>query len=162
MLIVVNGYEKRKGTATVRKRRLPVLQVIWLVLGMALLRNRSIADVVSKLDLALPGPRGPTVAPSAVANSRKRLGEEPMEWLFHRCAREWAHESASNHRWHGLSLYGVDGTTLRVPDSIENRTEFGGQGAGASRRSTFRDGRSTKREERFFQRKADCTVRLVQ
>ena len=125
--------EKRKGSATVRKRRLPVLQVIWLVLGMALLRNRSIADVVSKLDLALPGPRGPTVAPSAVANSRKRLGEEPMEWLFHRCAREWAHESASNHRWHGLSLYGVDGTSLRVPDSIENRTEFGGHGAGAGR-----------------------------
>lgn len=124
---------KRKGTATVRKRRLPVLQVIWLVLGMALLRNRSIADVVSKLDLALPGPRGPTVAPSAVTNGRQRLGEEPMEWLFHRCAGEWAHSSASLHRWRGLSLYGVDGTTVRVPDSSENRSEFGSAKAGGKR-----------------------------
>jgi len=125
--------QKRRGTATVRKRRLPVLQVIWLVLGMALLRNRSIADVVSKLDLALPGPRGPTVAPSAVASARKRLGEEPMERLFHRCAGEWAHDSASHHRWRGLSVYGVDGSTVRVPDSTENRGEFGSQGAGGGR-----------------------------
>lgn len=124
---------KRTGTATVRKRRLPVLQVIWLVLGMALLRNRSIADVVSKLDLALPGPRGPTVAPSALASARQRLGDEPMEWLFHRCAGEWAHGSASLHRWRGLSLYGVDGTTVRVPDSRENRSEFGSQKAGGKR-----------------------------
>ena len=27
----------------------------------------------------------------------------------------------------GLALYGVDGTTVRVPDSEENREHFGGQ-----------------------------------
>jgi len=51
------------GTATLRTRRLPAEQVVWLVIGMALFRNRSIHDVVSKLDLALPG-SSLTVAPS--------------------------------------------------------------------------------------------------
>ena len=37
----------------------------------------------------------------------------------------WAHASAVRHRWRGLALYAVDGTTLRVPDSDENREHFG-------------------------------------
>ena len=77
------------GTATLRRRRLPAEQVVWLVIGMALLRNRSIEDVVDKLDLALPG-QSSTVAKSAIAKARARLGDEPMEWLFKRCAQEWA------------------------------------------------------------------------
>src|SRR5512133_950989 len=115
------------GTATLRRRRLPAEQVIWLVLGMALYRNRPIDEIVAKLDLALPGPRGPTPARSAVAQARARLGEEPMQWLFERCAETWAHESARKYAWRGLALYGVDGTTARVPDSPENREHFGGQ-----------------------------------
>jgi hypothetical protein len=113
------------GTATIRRRRLPAEQVVWLVIGMALFRNRSIHDIVSKLDLVLPG-ESPTVVPSAVADARARLGAEPMEWLFTRCADAWAHASARRQAWRGLALYGVDGSTLRVPDSDENRATFGG------------------------------------
>ena len=97
---------------------------MWLVIGMALFRNRSIHDVVSKLDLVLPGDT-PTVVPSAVADARARLGSEPMEWLFTRTADEWAHASARRNGWRGLTVYGVDGSTLRVPDSDENRETFG-------------------------------------
>ena len=61
------------GTASLRRRRLPAEQVIWLVLGMALFRDRSIVEVAESLNLALPGRRGPTVAPSAVAQARARL-----------------------------------------------------------------------------------------
>lgn len=113
------------GTATVRRRRLPASQVIWLVIGMALLRNRPIHDVAAKLNLALPGNR-PTVAASSVAEARARLGQEPLQWLFSRCADKWAHDSASAHRWRGLGLYGVDGSSLRVADSDLNRAHFGG------------------------------------
>lgn len=31
------------------------------------------------------------------------------------------------HEWRGLALYGVDGTTVRIPDSKENRDHFGSQ-----------------------------------
>lgn len=114
------------GTATVRKRRLPAEQAVWLVIGMALFRDRSIAEVATTLDLALPARSGaPTAAPSAVSNARGRLGEEPLAWLFERTAEAWAHASADRDRWHGLSLYAVDGTTLRVPDTAENSEEFG-------------------------------------
>jgi hypothetical protein len=113
------------GTATIRRRRLPAEQVVWLVLGMGLYRDRSIVEIVDKLDLALPGSAGSPVAPSAVPQARARLGDEPMEWLFAHSARKWAHESAARHRWHGLSLYALDGTSLRVPDSDENHLHFG-------------------------------------
>lgn len=113
------------GTATVRRRRLPAEQVVWLVLGMALFRDRSIVEIVDKLDLALPVPGEEPVAPSAVPQARARLGDEPMEWLFSYSARQWAHVSAARGRWRGLALYALDGTSLRVPDSEENHAHFG-------------------------------------
>ncbi|MBW2279091.1 MAG: IS4 family transposase, partial [Deltaproteobacteria bacterium] len=114
------------GTATLRKRRLPAEQVVWLVIGMALFRNKAITEVASSLDIALPTPTGePTAARSAVSEARGRLGEEPLAWLFGRCAKEWAHASADRQRWRGLALYAVDGTTMRVPDTDENREHFG-------------------------------------
>jgi hypothetical protein len=112
------------GTATLRARRLPAEQVIWLVIGMVLFRNRSIHEVVSKLDLALPG-ISLTVAPSTVVEARARLGADPMEWLFSISAEHWTDNSARTHSWRGLALYGADGTTLRVPDSPANAAHFG-------------------------------------
>ena len=106
------------GTATVRKRRLPAEQVVWLVIGMALLRDRPIAEVVRQLDLAMPSGDGRrTVASSSVSQARARLGADPMEWLYERTATQWAVASADRDRWRGLALYGIDGTTIRVPDS---------------------------------------------
>ena len=121
------------GTATVRRRRLPAEQVIWIVLGMALLRNESIERVIETLDLALPAAKDEPTARSAIAQARQRLGDEPMEYLVATTADRWAHESAARHRWRGLSLYGIDGTTLRAPDSPDNWDEFGGQHGNGSR-----------------------------
>ncbi|MEW6073309.1 MAG: IS4 family transposase [Planctomycetota bacterium] len=118
------------GAASLRRRRLPAEQVIWLVLGMALFRDQAIVDVADSLNIALPSRRGPAVSHSAVIQARERLGEEPMQWLFETCAHHWAHQSADLHRWRGLALYGVDGTTLRIPDSAENRGFLGAPGPG--------------------------------
>jgi hypothetical protein len=114
------------GTATVRRRRLPAEQVAWMVLGMGLMRDESIERVVDSLDLALPG-RGGLIAKSAIAQMRHRLGDEPLAHLFATTAAAWAPDSAARHRWRGLSIYGADGTTLRVADTAENRETFGGQ-----------------------------------
>jgi len=125
------------GTATVRRRRLPAEQVIWLVLGMALHRNRSIVEIVTKLDLALPDERGRPVAASAVPKARARVGPEPLAWLFARCAEAWTSRAEAGRRgqpalaWRGLTLFGVDGTALRVPDSPANRAHYGGHPAGS-------------------------------
>jgi hypothetical protein len=115
------------GTATIRRRRLPAEQVIWLVIGMCLFRDLSMRELVATLDLALPGSRGIRVAPSSIVQARQRLGDEPLRWLFERMASAWGHASARAHAWRGLAVYGADGTTVRVPDSAENRAHFGGQ-----------------------------------
>ena len=122
------------GTATMRHRRLPADRAVWLVLGMAVLRDWSITTIVNQLELAMPSPGGlRTVAPSTIVKARARLGADPLEVMFTRSGDEWAHASADRHRWRGLALYAVDGSTLRVADSDENRAHFGSHEAGAGR-----------------------------
>jgi len=122
------------GFASIRRRRLPADQVIWLVVGMALMRNESIQRVASMLNVALPARKGATaVAPSALTQARQRLGDEPLEYLFQTTASAWAHRSAKAHPWHGLAVYALDGTTVRVPDSPDNWSEFGGSEGNGTR-----------------------------
>lgn len=115
------------GTVTLRRRRLPSEQVLWLAIGMGLMRNAPIERVVDQLELALPDRKGTLVAKSAISQARQRLGEDPLAYLFTVSAAEWSGRSADAHRWRGLALYGMDGTTMRVADSPENRAAFGGQ-----------------------------------
>ena len=61
------------GTATLRRRRLPAEQVIWLVLGMAMYRHRPIDELVERLDLVLPSSGPASIARSAVAQARAPL-----------------------------------------------------------------------------------------
>lgn len=116
---------EESGVATLRRRRLPAEQVIWLVLGIALYRDRPIEEVVDKLDLAL-GKGGP-VARSSIAQARMRVGARPLELLFETTAAVWSRPCRTDEPWCGLRIMAIDGTVLRVPDSAENRAKFGGQ-----------------------------------
>jgi len=121
------------GSATVRRRRLPAEQVLWVVIAMGLFRDRSIQAVVHHLDLALPARGSATgrgvVTSSAVVQARDRLGDAPLSALFEQTATRWAGDSADAHRWRGLSVYGVDGSALRVADTPENEQAFGRPGS---------------------------------
>jgi hypothetical protein len=112
------------GTASVRRRRLPAEQVVWLVLAMALFRERPLDEIVAALGLA-PGPR--PLAPSAIPQARDRLGAAPLQDLMERAVDAWTDGAAATPttRWHGLRVLALDGTTFRVPDSDANRTHFG-------------------------------------
>jgi hypothetical protein len=115
------------GKATIRRRKLPAEYVVWLVIGMGLLRDRSIREVVRHLDLVLPsaeGTRG-AVSGSAIMQARERLGPEPLAALFTQTSAVWVPAAADAERWRGLAVFGVDGTTLRVPDTPENEAAFG-------------------------------------
>src|SRR5438093_13439954 len=86
--------------ASVRRRKLPAEYVVWLVIGMALLRDRSIREVVRHLDLVLPtGPRRVTVSGSAIVQARDRLGPEPLATLFRQAAAVWGPAAADAERW---------------------------------------------------------------
>lgn len=130
---------QRTGTATVRRRKLPAERVVWIVIGMALLRDRSIQEVVSHLHLAWDrgAPLLPQTPPSggAVVRARDRLGAEPMRKLFNLSGQHWSAQMSESAGWKGLRLFAVDGSHLRVPDSPENAEFFGvpksGRSAGA-------------------------------
>ncbi len=121
------------GSATVRRRKLPAEQVVWIVIGMGLFRDRSIQEVVHHLDLVLPARGKATgrgvVTSSAVVQARDRLGDAPLATLFEQTATRWAGASADAQRWRGLSVYGVDGSALRVADTPENEGAFGRPGS---------------------------------
>ena len=114
------------GMASVRKRKLPAELVVWLVIGMALLRDRSIDEVVAHLDLVLPELKAAAaVSRTAVVRARDRLGCEPLAVLFAETAQRWAGEAANALRWRGLAVYGVDGTTMLIADTEDNEIIFG-------------------------------------
>ncbi len=126
------------GAASVRRRKLPAEHVVWLVIGMGLFHDRSIAQVVQHLDLVLPGRRGERgrVTNAAIVQARDQLGAAPLAALFAQTATVWATAAADTTRWRGLAVYGLDGTTLRVADTPDNVARFGrpgsrhGEGAG--------------------------------
>lgn len=130
----IHSVLRATGTATVRRRKLPAEHAIWTVIGMALFRDRPIQAVVHHLDLVLPSSKTSTVpgivTGSAVVQARDRLGAAPMAQLFELTATHWAHTSAERHRWRGLTIYGIDGTALRVADTPENERTFGRPGSG--------------------------------
>jgi hypothetical protein len=64
-----------------------------------------------------------------VVPARDRLGAAPLETLFEKTATRWAGASAEAYRWRGLSVYGVDGSALRVPGTPENEQTFGRPGS---------------------------------
>jgi len=125
-------------TASVRRRKLPAEHVVWLVIGMGLFHDRSIAEVVHHLDLVVPPRRGERgrVTNAAIVQARDQLGAAPLAALFTQTATVWTTAAAATERWRGLAVYGLDGTTLRVPDTPDNVLTFGrppspdGAGAG--------------------------------
>lgn len=137
--VLIEEVLEATSTATSRKRRLPGMHVIFLVLGMSIYRDKSIKDVVAILDLALPSSSGASVAASAITQARARLGPRPIKFLFERTARSWSRTVSGEYMWKGLRLYAMDGTTFRVDDTLENRTHFGGTtGKSASSRPLAR------------------------
>jgi Insertion element 4 transposase N-terminal/Transposase DDE domain len=117
------------GMASVRRRKVPADYIVWLVIAMALFRDRAIAQVAQHLDLVLPTAAGPgTITPGALVQARTRLGAAPIATLFQASAQHWSRRAADAERWHGLAVYAVDGTTLRLPDSAANDTIFGRPG----------------------------------
>lgn len=114
--------------ASIRRRRLPAQQAVWLVIWMGLQRNMSIKEVCSSLDIALqpkPEDSWSRVAPSVLTDSRRRLDESPLAALFHTTVKAWREDILQQDKDLGLNVLAVDGTTFRCQDSTENAEEFG-------------------------------------
>lgn len=113
---------EQTGKASVRKRRFPAEQAVWLVLGIGLLRNRSIPEVCDKLELAFPDAKGelPPLATSSIIKGKEKLGAEPMKYLFKLTAAQWD-KSQDFDEVCGLKLLSVDGTHFKTQDTPSNQ-----------------------------------------
>src|SRR3990170_3536855 len=82
----IDAARQATGAASVRRRKLPAEYVVWGVIGMGLLRDRSIEEVVRHLNLVLPGVDPPTSRPhvtgGAIVQARDRLRGQPPETPF--------------------------------------------------------------------------------
>ena len=118
---------QRTEATSIRRRRLPAEQVVWLMVALALYRHKSISEVLDDLGLAVPDSQTPFVSKSAAAQARQRLGSDPLKWLFDHAARHWSSQDRRAYLFKGLQLFAMDGTTLRTHDTAENREHFGAQ-----------------------------------
>ncbi|QJD66428.1 IS4 family transposase [Xanthomonas campestris pv. badrii] len=109
------------GKASIRRRKLPAEHAVWLVIGLALFRDRPLWQVVQQLDLSLDAQALP--APSASVQARQRLGEEPLAELFGLLTRAWSRTPVDTQR--PLRVLAVDGVVWAAPDTAENRADLG-------------------------------------
>jgi hypothetical protein len=109
-------------TVTLRKRKLSLESMAWLLVGMAIYNDKSMADIVNMLDI-VDREGKPFVAPSAVIQRRKKLGDAAMEALFNCTQAHWNRE-AKHPTWNGLTLLGVDGVVWRTEDTPANSEAF--------------------------------------
>lgn len=109
-------------TVTLRKRKLPLESMVWLVIGMAIFNNKPLSHIVNLMDIVDRTGRSFT-APSSVIAHRKTLGEDAIRELFNLTQQHW-HKEVRHPLWHGLTLNAVDGVVWRKPDTPENAAAF--------------------------------------
>ena len=122
------------GRASRRQRDLPAHVVVYYVIALALYMQVSCREVLRCLTeglrwLHLPGGEKRTTGKSGISQARTRLGAEPVRRLHEAVVRPIAEprtKGAWYRRWRRVSL---DGSTLDVADTAENREAFGKPGA---------------------------------
>jgi hypothetical protein len=132
--LAATGRKKR------RLRRLPVVAVVWLVIGLGIWSQDNIPTIWRRLRgtlralfAALEEQRPPVK--SAFSQARQRLGAAPMHRLFRQAARPIATGRTVGAFYKGMRIRALDGVHLTVVDTPANAAAFG-------RPSTTRHGES--------------------
>jgi hypothetical protein len=105
---------------------------------MAMFRNEPVHEVARRLNICAQGLASDNLlARSGVTNARKRLGSEPVEWLFRQTGTHWGHERYPEDEWNGLRVMAVDGALFRTQDTPELREHFGSGNTSTNRQTPF-------------------------
>lgn len=117
-----------------RVRDLPSRVVVYLLLAACLFPELGYQGVWRKLTAGLDGAARRFPSAGALAQARRRVGPEPLRFLFDLLRGPAAVPAGRGARWHGLLVCAVDGTVLSVPDTPANLAWFskpGGNHGGA-------------------------------
>lgn len=102
-------------------KRVPMKLAIWFVVAVGMFSSDSYRQVLrwlTPLGYAIPGS-------STLTEVRKRVGPEILEKLYHAVVTLLGTAKSGTGFYHGMRLMAVDGFTLDLFDSPENRKEFG-------------------------------------
>jgi len=122
------------GRASRRQRDLPAHVMMYYVIALALYMHSSCREVLRCLLeglqwLRAPGERRAPAGKSGISQARTRLGEAPVRALHDRVVGPIAQPGTRGAWYRHWRLMSLDGSTLDVADTAENRAAFGRPGA---------------------------------
>ena len=103
----------------------PVI-TIWMFLGQTLSPDHSCRDAVHRLNAWRTEHSKPKADSNTTAycEARQRLPEAVVAELARRSGRHCQQTADSNWQWKGRNVKLADGTTMTVPDTVENQKEY--------------------------------------
>ena len=122
------------GRASQRRRDLPAHVMMYYVIALALYMHASCREVLRCLLeglkwLRAPGEHKAPAGKSAISQARTRLGEEPVRRLHDALVGPIACKHTRGAWYRHWRLISLDGSTLDVADTAQNRAAFGRPGA---------------------------------
>src|SRR4051812_6384280 len=107
--------------------------MLWVVLAMGLFTHLPIRQVFKCARRLRSGERSPPR--SSLCEARKRLGVEPVRYVYEHTVRPLADSRTPGAFWRGLRWVGIDGSVYDAADSEANAAAFsradGARGRGA-------------------------------
>jgi len=133
-LSAIHTILERMGKASERQRELPAHVVVYYVIALAIFMHVSCSETLRCLLEGLQwlkqaGERIHVTGKSGISQARTRLGWEPLESLHDEMVRPIAQEKTRGAWYRGWRLVSLDGSTLDVADTRENREAYGYPGA---------------------------------
>ncbi|MEJ6480691.1 IS4 family transposase [Nostoc punctiforme UO1] len=109
-----------------KKRLFDPLITLWAFLSQVLDDDKTCHNAVSKIitHLAEEEVEIPSTDTSAYCQARARLPEKLLENLFNYSTQILEEKVTPEHLWCGRNILVIDGSTVSMPDTIENQTEY--------------------------------------
>ncbi|MCL6755457.1 IS4 family transposase [Nostoc sp. CCCryo 231-06] len=109
-----------------KKRLFDPFITLWAFLSQVLDTDKTCHNAVSKIiaHLAQEEVEIPSTDTSAYCQARARLPEKLLEKLFNYSAQNLEERVTQEHLWCGRNVLVIDGSTVSMPDTIENQQEY--------------------------------------
>ncbi|MDZ7950691.1 IS4 family transposase [Nostoc sp. DedQUE09] len=109
-----------------KKRLFDPFVTLWAFLSQVLDTDKTCHNAVSKIiaHLAESEVEVPSTDTSAYCQARARLPEKLLEKLFNYSAQKLEEKVTQEYLWCGRNILVIDGSTVSMPDTIENQKEY--------------------------------------
>ncbi len=112
----------RIGNAFTRSRKLSFSNTIYFILGSS---KKALSSNLADFRDSNPTLRFPQLSRQAFSKARAGIHFEAFQELFRLSANSFYHFSSTINKWKNHVILAVDGTSLQLPDTSENRNTFG-------------------------------------